>query len=457
MPLQPLNLFAKFQAGRQAADEQYQSTQRNALVNMQMQDQKRVNALRADPNATPEQFIRAGDPQTAQALTAQSQVGQQQKQAAIQQIGGLAQQAIQSGQAKEFVSAALANPAYAQVFKAAGVDPSQINLNSPTFDNDLQSWASLGQSQKPIEVSAGTTLINPITGKNLYSAPQKRNVEWKDTGDKLIPVYSDSGEDVPGLVPKKKGLTPVQSATSPESLLSPQGLEIAAQQFYADGTLPKGMGRGAAAINAKIMSRGAQIAAENGDDAKAAVLNRNAFTATRKAQADTLKQFSAGKNGNTVRSLNVAVQHLDQLSQLGTALQNGDVPLLNKLGNAWAKQTGKAAPVTFDAMKKIVADEIVKAVVGSGGGVADREEASRSMNNAQSPAQMAEVIQNYKGLMAGQLNGLRQQYAEGTGREDFERFLLPVTRAELETHTQSQASSQVPADIAALLQKHGAK
>lgn len=40
--------------------------------------------------------------------------------------------------------------------------------------------------------------------------PLKRNVEWKDVGDKLVPVYSDTGEDVPGLAPKSKGESPAQ-------------------------------------------------------------------------------------------------------------------------------------------------------------------------------------------------------------------------------------------------------
>jgi hypothetical protein len=274
-------------------------------------------------------------------------------------------------------------------------------------------------------------------------------VSYEDTGGEKVPVDSITGArrtDVPAL---KKTPTPYQSMTAPESLLSPEGVEMAAQNYYLSNKLPTGLGRGAAAINAKIMSRAAQIATENGDDAKAAVLNRYSFQATQKAQADTLKQFTAGKNGNTVRSLNVAVQHLDQLAQLGTALQNGDLPLLNRLGNEWAKQTGSAAPVTFNAMKKVVADELVKAVVGSGGGVADREEAAHSLDAAQSPEQMAEVIANYKGLMAGQLNGLRQQYKEGSGRDDFERFLLPITRKELEQHASSAEPAQSPSAPAA--------
>lgn len=157
------------------------------------------------------------------------------------------------------------------------------------------------------------------------------------------------------------------------------------------------------------------------------------------SNAAGLKQFTSGKNGNTIRSLNVAVQHLDQLSQLATAMGNGDTPLFNKVAVAWKKQTGQAAPTNFETAKKIVADEIVKAIVGSGGGVADREEAARSINSAGSPEQLQQAINTYTGLMTGQLNGIRQQYQTATGRDNFETLLLPETRARLEAHGAQQA------------------
>lgn len=154
------------------------------------------------------------------------------------------------------------------------------------------------------------------------------------------------------------------------------------------------------------------------------------------SNAAGLKQFTSGKNGNTIRSLNVAVQHLDQLGQLATALNNSDLPSINRLSILWKKSTGQAAPTNFDTAKKIVADEIVKAIVGSGGGVADREEAAKAINNAGSPEQLQQAITTYQGLMTGQLNGLREQYKAATGRDNFESMLLPETRAKLEVHGQ---------------------
>jgi hypothetical protein len=319
------------------------------------------------------------------------------------------------------------------------------NLAGTAMGPEQMAQAAVTQAMTPdklTEVAPGASLYNSRLGKVTFTAPAKpaepakRTVEWKDTGKQLEPVYSDTGENVPGLKPKPKSLTPLQSQGSD---FSDKAKELAYQTYITSGKLPISV-RSASAQSA-MLNYISKRAEEDGNTAQAMTARAQGT----KAAGETLKSFTSGKNGNTVRSLNVAIQHLDQLAQLGSALQNGDTPMLNRLGNLWAKGTGQAAPVTFDAMKKVVADELVKAVVGSGGGVADREEAAHSMDATQSPEQMAQVISNYKGLMGGQLNGLRKQYEEGTGLADFERFLLPITKAELEPPETAATAKAPPA------------
>lgn len=148
------------------------------------------------------------------------------------------------------------------------------------------------------------------------------------------------------------------------------------------------------------------------------------------AAGSSEKAFATGKQGNAVRSFNVAISHLSTLSDLAGALKNGDTRMLNTLGNEIAFQTGKPAPTNFEAAKRIVGDEIVKAVTGSGGALGDREAAERTLNAANSPEQLSGVINTYQDLMRGQLDGLRQQYSATTGKTDFdERFLSDAARA----------------------------
>lgn len=163
------------------------------------------------------------------------------------------------------------------------------------------------------------------------------------------------------------------------------------------------------------------------------------------------QQFATGKQGDIVRSLSVATDHLDQLSQAADAMKNGQLPVANSVVNFFSKQTGNPNVTNFDAMKEIVGDEVVKAVVGATGAAGDREAIKKTFSAANSPAQLQGVIQKYKGLMGGQLKGLRQQYERSTGLKDFESAISPQAEAELNP---SAAASAHPADITALLDKY---
>jgi hypothetical protein len=152
--------------------------------------------------------------------------------------------------------------------------------------------------------------------------------------------------------------------------------------------------------------------------------------------------FSKGKEGQAVRSFNVGLAHLDTLGGLADALHNGDIQMSNKIANAYAAQTGNPAPTNFEGAKKIVADEIVKAIVGAGGGVADREEAAKTISSANSPEQLRGVINTYKELMVGQLGGLDKQYQAGTGKTDFQERFLSDNARNLYSNHQTKSNQQ---------------
>ena len=161
------------------------------------------------------------------------------------------------------------------------------------------------------------------------------------------------------------------------------------------------------------------------------------------ARAGTLKAFSSGIESRTVRSLNVAIAHLGVLSNLAGALDNTDAQALNAAKNAFQTQFGNAAPTNFTSARDIVANEVVKAVTASGGTLADREEAQRQIKASASPAQLSGVIATWKQLLGGQLGGLQQQYEQGTGQKDFQRFLAPETIRELEGGQQAAGPVRV--------------
>jgi hypothetical protein len=173
------------------------------------------------------------------------------------------------------------------------------------------------------------------------------------------------------------------------------------------------------------------------------------------------RAFSAnGKMGQAVKSFNVGLAHLDTLSDLATKLDNGQIPVLNAAGNYIAQQSGGTAQTNFAAAKNIVTDEVVKAIVGGGGGVGDRDKAAATINAAQNPQQLQQAIGTVKTLMGGQLVGLEQSYRAGTGKKDFrDKYLSPEAQKAFDSLQQNSGSTNtgVPPDIAAILAKHGGK
>lgn len=241
-----------------------------------------------------------------------------------------------------------------------------------------------------------TQFVDP----NAQTAPIPSPVKmaFENTGGEITPVNPYTQTD------------PLKKTIDPNRVPTPEDLEANAQLIAKYKMAPiQGYGQRAPG-GAAIMRRVAEI--NPGYDAKLYNTGKIAEVA-----------FGSGKQGNTIRSFNVALNHLDTLSGLSDQLNNVEFRPGNKLYNYATEQLGYPAPTNFDAAKKIVGDEIVKAIVGSGGGVGDREKAEQTIGRANSPEQLKGVIQTYKTLMSGQLQGLRQQYMASTGKEDFDKFL----------------------------------
>lgn len=86
-PVETPNIFGSFLAGQEAR-------QKNTLAEMDLQKRQNLNALSQDPNATPEQYVRAGDVQTGSALQGMQQQDEATKHQALTQFATLAKQAL---------------------------------------------------------------------------------------------------------------------------------------------------------------------------------------------------------------------------------------------------------------------------------------------------------------------------------------------------------------------------
>lgn len=165
----------------------------------------------------------------------------------------------------------------------------------------------------------------------------------------------------------------------------------------------------------------------------------------------TLTNFDVGKQGDMVRSLNVTIQHLGVFDDLAKGLNNRDTPAINRVLNYVQTQLGRPDVTNFETAKGIIADEVVKSVVGSGA-VFDRESMQKNLKDSSSPEQLSGQVKTIKSLMAGQLRGLRKQFtASHLPQEEFDAKLDPETLASLEPGAShggaSSSSAAPPADL----------
>lgn len=192
--------------------------------------------------------------------------------------------------------------------------------------------------------------------------------------------------------------------------LPPQRAILAKKIAQGDIQFPSGI-----ALRNPVMARAMQDAVTYDPDT-----NANRYGA--------VTDFTKGQSAKTMQALDAVTAHTDTMLGLVKAMDNGDTKGINYFSNLWKTQTGQDAPTNFDAAKGIYGDEVTKAVLGSAGGVSDREEAKTNLSKSNSPQQLEGALSTYRGLMIGQMDALQQRYQNGTGRNDFTTRLRPETR-----------------------------
>jgi hypothetical protein len=138
--------------------------------------------------------------------------------------------------------------------------------------------------------------------------------------------------------------------------------------------------------------------------------------------------FTSGSQGNALRSISTANAHLDQLGTLVDALKNGNIQVINRVAQDYSAATGNPAPTTFDAVKNIIGQEVVKAIVAGGGTGGERDEAAKAFDRANSPTQLKEAIGHYRMVMGAQeSNLLEQRRAAGLPDSTLPKYNKPST------------------------------
>lgn len=323
-----------------------------------------------------------------------------------------------------------------------------INRWSPPSENNTAAYIQTVAKDLGVDPNAKLDLSNPQVRRAVLTSMSKVELgqasPTSQTPASGAPVAATRG--IPGSAPGTKGGAKWEVLVDPKTQTAYRYDPVHGTATTLDGKpyTPEGaskMNGGGSPRSASGLAVQRYIQA----NPSASPDDISQFSAKMKMQANAATAFGTGKQGQTINSLNVAIDHLGTMQKAADALRNGNIQLFNKLGNDFAAATGSEAPTDFDTTKQIVADEVIKSIVGTGAAAGDRDKAQALLNRANSPEQLAGAIAQIKKLMAGQLNGLRLQYKNSTGLDDFDSHLLPETRQELGGLDVGRASTAAPA------------
>lgn len=189
------------------------------------------------------------------------------------------------------------------------------------------------------------------------------------------------------------------------------GLDLAAQTYLQTGTMPSGLSRVPGA-SLKIVERAAQLAAENGDTAKTAVLNRQAVAAGKAALSKlTTQKALVGAFEKT------AMKNMELAASLSSELARSGSPLLNRAIMSF-RQGVTGDPQTAKFVNALIAarTEYAKVLSGATGasGITDsaRAEADHLFSSVSNDETLQAVLQVARQEMGNRMSSFDEQIAE---------------------------------------------
>jgi hypothetical protein len=144
-----------------------------------------------------------------------------------------------------------------------------------------------------------------------------------------------------------------------------------------------------------------------------------------KAQGDMLRNATSGKMGNELKATNTALSHVGILYDAIDALNNGDLRVLNSLGNRLGLETGKTPVAVFNTIVGKVGPELAQAYGEATGGERKVEKGNFDPNLP--PQTLKANVQKTAELLQGKINATKFQFQSVPG---FEKRQLPMIMPE---------------------------
>jgi hypothetical protein len=141
---------------------------------------------------------------------------------------------------------------------------------------------------------------------------------------------------------------------------------------------------------------------------------------TYKAVGSLDREMTSGQDAHTISAGQTLMHHTNLYDSAVDAVHNGNVQLLNKIGNEMGIQTGSDAQTNLNLIRQGVAMEAARYYTGGVPGEAEISQFNKSLSGDGSPAQMHGGANTIRSMATGKMQGLQGQYNAGMqGKPNF--------------------------------------
>jgi hypothetical protein len=161
-------------------------------------------------------------------------------------------------------------------------------------------------------------------------------------------------------------------------------------------------------------------------------------------RAQLRKAYTVGPQSKEINAINTAVGHVGVMNDAIDALNNGDVKVLNAIGNRLGVETGQDPVTTFNTIVHRVGPEIAKAYIGAGGSAGERGSDEKDFDPSLGPKQLRSNVGITAELLRSKISSLANQWDENKsqGMPSFQdRFIMPAAQQTIDRLSPQSANA----------------
>jgi hypothetical protein len=194
--------------------------------------------------------------------------------------------------------------------------------------------------------------------------------------------------------------------------LTPEGRLLAEELIRAGKPIPGGWSKNGISRGNSLLN--SMAAHQEGGAGSGSVVGSIAQFA---ANQSTRRDFASGPTSRNITSLNQALAHIGTLDELFKAMENSDLPTVNRIVNVVKNETGRPDVNNASLATQAVGEELMRVFRQVNASEKEAAAFEQKLKVAGSPAQQRDALKTAATLLEGRLTALQDQWKRGTGEQ----------------------------------------